>query len=280
MQFLGKADEYLLLQAITADNCHLLKAHIESSLSILWNQEAGTTLLVDGVSHTLAKNQLIFLTEFHQVKVLKVNTIRLIKFNKPFYCILDHDNEVSCKGLLFFGASRLPSIHLPKEEEEKFETLWNMFRLEMQSRDSLQIEMLQMMLKRLIILCTRISKEQNQQDGLEVSSLDLIREFNFLVETHFKSKHTVAEYAALLNKSPKTLSNFFAKNHDKTPLQIIQERILMEARRQLAHTDEAVKIIAYEVGFDSIQSFSRFFKSKEGVSPNDFRKRIREKVLS
>ena len=153
-----------------------------------------------------------------------------------------------------------------------------MFKIEMKSRDSLQIEMLQMMLKRLIILCTRLIKEQNQQSQLELPTLDLIREFNFLVEIHFKEKHTVAEYAALLNKSPKTLSNFFAKHHDKTPLQIIQGRILLEARRMLAHTDHPVKIIAYEVGFDSIQSFSRFFKSKEGLSPNDFRKKMKEKI--
>jgi len=283
MLFQGKANEYLLLQDITPQNYHLLNESIESGqsvLSVLWSQEAGTELIIDGIPYTLEKNQLIFLTEFHQVKVKKVTSTRLIRFNRLFYCILDHDNEVSCKGLLFFGASKVPSILLPAEEEEKFETLWNMFRIEMKSRDSLQIEMLQMMLKRFIILCTRLIKEQNQQDQLEVSDLNLIREFNFLVESHFKNKHTVAEYAALLNKSPKTLSNFFAKNHDKTPLQIIQGRILLEARRQLAHKNEPIKIIAYAIGFDSIQSFSRFFKSKAGVSPNEFRKKMRVKTLS
>ena len=154
MQFQGKANEFLLLQDITPQNCHLLNESIESGqsvLSVLWSQEGGTELIIDGIPYTLQKNQLIFLTEFHQVKVQKVKSTRLIRFNRLFYCILEHDNEVSCKGLLFFGASKVPNILLPEEEEEKFETLWNMFRIEMKSRDSLQIEMLQMMLKRFII---------------------------------------------------------------------------------------------------------------------------------
>ena len=189
MQFQGRTNEYLLLTDITSQNCHILNEPIESSLSILWTQEEGTELIIDGITYTLAKNQVIFLTEFHKVEVIKVNSIRFIRFNRSFYCILDHDNEVSCKGLLFYGASTVPSISLPEEELEKFETLWTMFKIEMKSRDSLQIEMLQMMLKRLIILCTRLIKEQNQQSQLELPTLDLIREFNFLVEIHFKEKH-------------------------------------------------------------------------------------------
>jgi hypothetical protein len=59
---------------------------------------------------------------------------------------------------LFFGASQFPKITIP--EEEKFEILWKMFAIEMESKDDLQNDMLLMMLKRLLILCTRIYKEQ------------------------------------------------------------------------------------------------------------------------
>jgi len=148
-----------------------------------------------------------------------------------------------------------------------------MFLLEMASKDKLQIEMLQMMLTRLIILCTRLRKEQGEV-LLDTETHDVVREFNYLVETHFKTKHTVSEYADLLNKSPKTLSNFFAKQKQRSPLQVIQQRILLEARRLLAYTEMAIKEIAYEIGFDSVQTFSRFFKKKEGVSPLEYRKQL------
>jgi AraC-like DNA-binding protein len=51
--------------------------------------------------------------------------------------------------------------------------------------------------------------------------LDIVREYN-LVESNFKTKHQVADYAEMLNKSPKTLSNLFKKYNEKSPLQVIQ----------------------------------------------------------
>ncbi len=278
MLFTGKTEEFLLLKDITPENCDILKDQLESSLSILWSQGADSCLIIDEVEHCIGKNQLIFLTEFHRVQVKKVDQLRLIRFNRPFYCVRDHDNEVGCKGILFYGASRVPIINIPTEEIEKFETLWKMFILEMKSRDTLQIEMLQMMLTRLIILCTRLIKEQTNVHQLDKETHDIVRSFNYLVETNFKSKHTVGEYAELLNKSPKTLSNLFSKQNQKTPLQIIQERVLLEARRLLAYTEKGVSEIAYEIGFDSLQSFSRFFKNKQGVSPVEYRKQ-RAKTL-
>ncbi len=274
MQFLGRTEEYLILKDITRDNCTVLKERIESSLSMIWSKEDDTHLIIDGQAFHLLKDQLIFLTEFHKVEIKRVDKVRLIRFNRPFYCIHDNDSEVGCKGLLFFGASNVPRIHIPKEDLDKFETVYKMFVMEMESKDKLQIEMLQMMLKRFIILCTRLYKEQSVDNKLDEPQIDLVRSFSYLVEMHYKEKHGVAEYADLLNKSPKTLSNVFSKHQEKRPLQIIQERILLEARRLLAYSDSSVKEIAYELGFDSIQGFSRLFKNKEGVSPVDYRKSV------
>ncbi len=273
MKFIGITEEYLILKDIGTDNHDILKEKIKSSLSILWNTEGETVLLIDKVEYRLKKDQLIFLTEFHNVEIKKIDMLRMVRFNRPFYCIKDHDNEIGCKGVLFYGASKVPIVNIPDDELEKFELLWKMFKIEMQSRDKLQIEMLQMMLKRFIILCTRLRKEQGEVQ-LDKETHDVVREFNFLVEMHFKTKHSVAEYADLLNKSPKTLSNSFSKQNQKSPLQIIQERILLEARRLLAYSEMAVKEIAYEIGFDSVQTFSRFFKNKEGISPLEYRKRV------
>ena len=263
MKFLGHTDEYLQLETIDKNSCHILKEKIESSLSVLWFQSDGNELIIDGKEYRFLKNQIIFLTEFHQVDIKHIDTIRFLRFNRSFYCILDHDEEVGCKGALFFGASQLPVIQIPKASLEQFQTLWNMFDIEMNSNDHLQIDMLQMMLKRYLILCTRLFKEQEDYPEANKES-NIIREFNFLVEQHFKTKHTVAEYAELLYKSPKTLSNIFLKMGSKTPLQYIQERKLLEAKRRLRYSNMQIQEIAYEIGYEDIQAFSRFFKKKSG----------------
>jgi AraC family transcriptional activator of pobA len=275
MEYKGHTDEYLLLTEVTHNNCYLLKENASNGQSLLWMTADDNQLNIDGRDYTFNQNDVVCLTQYHRVGVIKVSGIRMVRFNRPFFCVIDHDSEVGCKGVLFFGASQLPVFQIPAEELEKFDILWRMFSIEMQSQDSLQIEMLQMMLKRLLILSTRLYKAQNMA-GLasENGQADLVREFNFLVEQHFKTKHTVAEYADLLFKSPKTISNLFTRLGKKTPLQLIQERKMLEARRMLRYTDLPVKEIAYALGYEDLQTFSRFFKVQERVSPSEFRSQV------
>jgi AraC family transcriptional regulator, transcriptional activator of pobA len=275
MRYSGASKEQLHIDTISGNNRSALSSHASDVMTVFWGINDDTKLIVDGVEITLQRSQIVFLTEFHKVTVQDVGLLRLIRFNRPFYCIVDHDQEVSCKGILFFGASQVPVITVPVKEHEKFETLWAMFTIEMQSKDNLQKEMLQMMLKRFIILCTRLYKEQNRLMNFEKVQLAIIREFNYLVEIHFREKHSVTEYALLLNKSPKTLSNLFSQLSNKSPLQIIQDRILLESKRLLFYTDKTIKEIAYETGFEDIQTFSRFFKTKEDVSPKEFRMKVK-----
>ena len=272
MKFIGHTQEYLFLETIDGHSCDILKEQVESSLSILWFQSDTNILIIDGKEEVFYKNQIIFLTEFHQIVPKKIGKIRFLRFNRPFYCILDHDSEIGCKGILFFGASQLPVISLDLLDLEKFDTLWKMFTIEMKSNDNLQIDMLQMMLKRYLILCARRYKSQENYPQ-ERNETDLVREYNFLVEQHFRNKHSVADYAELLHKSPKTISNIFSKMDSKSPLKYIHERISLEARRLLYYTDHPIKEIAYQLGFEDIQAFSRFFKKQEGISPSEFKEK-------
>lgn len=272
MQYQGRNQELLILENVEGKGIHSLHLPmIPGSLTFLWFKTR-QSIHIDGTALQLKANQVLCLTEFHRLETEKFGRVRLIRFNRPFYCIKDHDNEVSCKGLLFYTATEPPIITIPKSETNKFEILWEMFLIEMATADNLQFEMLQMMLKRFIIFCTRIYKSQYAMPQNIARGWDVIREFNLLVETHFREVHTVAGYAAKLNKSPKTLSNYFLRQRNKSPLQVIQERIMLEARRLLRYSDKSVKEIAYEIGYEDVQSFSRAFQQKEGIPPSAFRK--------
>ncbi|UMB52991.1 helix-turn-helix domain-containing protein [Lutibacter sp. A64] len=272
MLYNGPTNEYLKVELIDAKNCSILKENVESSLTLIWCLDDTTVLTIDNKKHHFKKNEIVCFTEFHKIETTAIGKLQMIRFNRAFYCIIDHDSEISCKGILFFGASQLPILKLLNKDIEPFETLFKVFKHEMDSNDKLQLEMLQMLLKRLLILCTRIYKEQHNYSALTNASSDIVREYNFLVEMHFKTKHSVAEYAEILNKSPKTLSNLFSKLETKTPLQFIQDRIMLETRRLLRYTDNSIKEIAYQVGYEDIQSFSRFFKKNEGISPSEYKK--------
>ena len=270
MKFTGNANEYLQLEILEPKNSKILAEAMEKSLTVLWFESGLNELIIDGEERVFKKNQIVFFTEFHRVKVKRIEKIRYLKYNQPFYCVQDKDIEVACKGMLFFGASTLPVVTIPNDLLDTFETIWKLFNIEIQTADHLQFNMLQMMLKRYLILCTRMYKKQENYPELKVES-DIVREFNFLVENHFKTRHSLSDYAALMNKSKKTISNIFSKIGSKTPLQYIQDRKMLEARRLLQYSDLQVQEIAYEIGYHDIQTFSRFFKNNEGISPSKFK---------
>ncbi len=243
------------------------------AINFLWNRnDEDIEIQVDDVAIVLKPNQLITLTYLQHVSYKNTHLpLTSFLFNREFYCISDHDSEVSCNGILFFGTQDLPIITIPPSQERKFNTLYEVFEDEFSTPDKIQGDMLQMLLKRLIIIATRLAKEQLIVKKLDNEQIDVVRKFNVLVDTHYKTKRKVSEYADLLFKSPKTLSNLFSIYNQKTPQQIILERVALEAKRLINFTDKQNQEIAYELGFNDPAHFSRFFKKMTNFSPSQYR---------
>ncbi|TKD65228.1 helix-turn-helix domain-containing protein [Flavobacterium sp. ASW18X] len=245
----------------------------DHTIKILWNRNtAPVQVCVDDYTITLKPNQLVSITYLQEVSFSKTQLpLTSFSFNREFYCIIDHDEEVSCNGILFFGTQDLPIVSIPYTLQQRFETLFSVFVEEFTTPDKIQGQMLQMLLKRLIIMVTRLAKEQLIVKALNNDQIETIRKFNVLVDIHYKTKRKVSDYAELLHKSPKTLSNLFAIYNQKTPQHIILERLALEAKRLMNFTDKQNQEIAYELGFNDPAHFSRFFKKMTQFTPSEYR---------
>ncbi|MEZ5047186.1 MAG: helix-turn-helix domain-containing protein [Chitinophagaceae bacterium] len=244
---------------------------LKTKLSIIWNIGKTANFYIDKEKITVKKNCIIFLTELHKIKNYDFDQLHIIQFNKDFHCIENHDTDIACKGLLFFGSSHIPKITIPNTELNKFNLLWDVFQMELDENDQYKLEMLRSLLKRFLIICVREYRKKHFEIAMDTQGIAVIREYNYLVEQHFKTLTKVSDYANLLYKSPKTLSNTFSKYIDKSPLQIINNRRLLEAKRQLLYTDMSVNEIADDLSFTDIQAFSHFFKKQTGKTPSDFK---------
>ena len=273
------SNEIISLYELNPGNSDIVLNVRETDMTFIWNVAERMDITVDKIPFQLGNNQIIFLTEFHRIDHIDVESARMVRFNQPFYCVVNHDNEVGSKGLLFFGATGVPIINIDENSVRDFELTWEIFWSEMHKTDILQQDMLQALLKRMLILSVRILRQSNNLGKLDNTQGEIVREFNFLVDKHFATHHDVAFYAAQLNKSPKTLSNLFSLVSTRTPLNIIHDRIMIHARRQINYSNLSIKEIAYELGYDDVQTFSRFFKSKEGVSPGHYRERLEQPLL-
>lgn len=229
-------------------------------------------VMIDEMAYTMPAHSLLPLVSNQVFKFEKPEALVSWQFNREFYCIVDHDVEVSCVGFLFFGIHHPMFIQLTADELKKIGIIEQLFLEDMREKDRMQGEMLRTLLKRLIIKSTRLAKMQAEGcQQMTDEKYDTIRRFNLLVEVHFRQQHEVNFYAEALNRSPKTLTNVFRICNYPSPLHLIHQRIILEAKRFLHYTAKSGKEIGYELGFESAAHFSRFFKLKTGVNLSRFR---------
>lgn len=259
---------------------HFFRERHNRLLTIAWNRGDDQTVVIDGIEYVFPAQSVLPLMVNQSFDFACPERIVAWQFDREFYCIVDHDKEVSCVGLLFYGSKGSLFLDLDTDEQRKFGALLTVFEDEFTTNDSVQGEMLRMLLKRLIIKLTRLAKQQYIDPTLSDNDLDIVRQFNLLVENNYRKLHAVSDYAELLNKSPKTLSNLFALYNQKSPLTLIHERIALEARRLLLYTDKSTKEIAYELGFEEGAHFSRFFKKEVGLPPSEFKDQLRLKLTN
>ena len=246
--------------------------------TIAWNRGMEMTVFIDEAAFAFKANSILPIMLNQSFRFERPEDIVAWQFNRDFYCIVNHDAEVGCVGFIFFGPSPMMFVKLEAIDIDMMNKLVSVFEQEYTSDDDIKGEMLRMLLVRLIIKTTRLAKMQYLgTEEVKEEKFNLIRKFNLLVETHFRKEHQVQFYAGLLSKSPKTISNIFSLYSKKSPQQIIQDRIITEARRLFYYTDKSVKEIADELGFDDSAHFSKYFKNATSQNPSEVKK-IKQKA--
>ena len=136
-------------------------------------------------------------------------------------------------------------------------------------------DFLKHLLKLFLISIQRLGKRNNYKNSSfnNQNNITLLK-FKQALEINFKNVHSVKEYASILNISSKTLTNHTTEIALKTPLELINDRIILEAKRLLSHSSLNINEIGFQLGYEDPSYFVKFFKRQTKKSPSDFRKAI------
>lgn len=271
MTYNTNLNEFLTIADIDSNSKSAIFDIDAAELTLIWNRGGTMHINIDKVCYEISKNAIFFLNSFHRIQGIDLVSARMLRFSKAL-CSSGQDNNIDLRSLCDFSGGQLKITSLNEEQLNHLESAWSFFCNEMNSADTLQKDMLSLLLKRILRLCSKTEDCERQKKNQP----DIVSSFNFLVEDHFSEHHDVAFYASKLNKSPKTLSILFSLVMGCPPKDFIHDRIMADARNQIRHTHKSIKEIAYDLGYEDIQTFSRFFKNKEGISPLHYREKLKE----
>ncbi len=169
--------------------------------------------------------------------------------------------------------------HAP-DTAERLEPLLRLIGAEM--NDSLAGSRL--MLDGLIAAVLVLLWRQGEANALERSEPgrrgEQFRAFRALIDKHLFEHWPVQRYAEVLGLTERQLHRLCRAHSGKSPLDIVQDRLVLEAQRKLIHIAAPVALLAYELGFEDPAYFWRFFKRRVGLTPSAYRDRERARVLA
>lgn len=162
-----------------------------------------------------------------------------------------------------------PVIKLSDEAFSKLMYEFNAIKEELKSENSL----VHLINARAAVIAAIVSKEAEQifTEFKVYQSNPRLAKFNMLIDEFYKEEKSVVFYAEKLHISANYL-NILCKKHLKvSATQLIQQRIIIEAKRLLKSGDLSIKEIAFELGFTDHAYFSNFFKAQTDLTPSEFR---------
>jgi len=266
---------YFELTALTVSTyCVANKSEISDSYRIYWIEDGSGTYQIDFNEFTIEGSGIFCLSpgQVFTVQSEKVKSAFQIAFDKDFYCVEAHGKEIACNGLLFNNVHRATVVSVKEEEKNIFQNIVNQLISELQSKGSAHQDMLETYLRMFLIQTLRlVDTEELTTLPITHQQDQLAQDFIALVEKHFKKEHTVTGYAEKLFIAPKSLTKRLSALDYPSPSQIIKDRLILEAKRQLKFSNKTVKEIAFELGFDDPAYFSRLFSKGTGSSPAKYR---------
>jgi AraC family transcriptional activator of pobA len=127
-----------------------------------------------------------------------------------------------------------------------------------------------------VIMARTLAREDERRLSVADKGVEQARRFRSLVETHFKEHWTVAAYASELAITPTHLNRICRSVLGRSALEVIHDRLLLEAKRSLTYTSMTVKEVSNALCFSDPAYFTRFFAKNAGQSPTAFRDARRE----
>lgn len=194
----------------------------------------------------------------------------VVNFNDSLFASIYQNQYFLREFPLFNQISGSPVNNLESGVALELEQTFAAMLEEYEHGENYKLDMLRGMLLTILVRLSRVAPEPFQA-GISKHQINLIRQFESLIEQHFREKKLPKAYAEMLFISPNHLNALTNQMIGKSAGAMIRERIMLEAKRLLVNSDLMISQIAAILQFEDNAYFTRFFKKHLGTSPEAFR---------
>lgn len=257
------------------DEADLLLPHRKNHYLIVLIRKGGTRQWLDMTPYTLKSNTVYFYVPNRII--VKESTEALwatgIAFTKEFLSL--QENSAMAKLPIIESLKGGHELLLEDSDLVFVEDHLAKINQEYRNPGEWQQRMLTAYLTVLLTYLSRLYVEQHKSIDTSVDKV-LLKSFQSKINESFKELKEVGDYASELNISAGHLSEVVKIQSGKPAIKHIHERLVLEAKRLLFHTNNSLKEIAFDLGFSDASYFNRFFKRETEVTPAEYRTKIRE----
>jgi AraC-like DNA-binding protein len=261
------------------DNAFFDHLQRNNYFSLIWVQAGSGQVKADFAEYDFGGQTLFAFAPYQPYMLASDGPIAgiAICFHYDFFCIHKHHKEIELNGVLYNNVYQPPLVKVDDQAAAIFKMLCEQIKTEMQQTALAQHELLVSYLKIFLITASRLKIEQ-QPGAMEIlkdsNEPFVLQQLKDAIEANFKTKHSPGDYAEMLYMTARSLARITKSHFNKTLSSLINERIIIEAKRELYLTDKNIKEIAYELGYEDEYYFSRFFKVNTDVSPQTYRESV------
>ena len=249
--------------------------HRHNFQEILWVRSGQGKHVIDGNELTIQPTTfyLIAKGQVHQL-ITGIDLDGLvIRFTDAFLPNFLSEEMGHYQTVLFNNVTINHTLPVPPEALANFEALLGLLLAEFGGEDGRSNqEVLRHLLTVLLVKLGKVQQEVVRGAGTAVSpEAQLFHQFTLLLEENHSQTHAVADYAQMLNIAPRQLSDITRQLVGRTAKHLIEDRLILEARRLLTFTNLSVKEIAHRLGYKDPSHFSKIFKKNTHTTPQDYK---------
>lgn len=280
LSMLNQTDGSLLFNLYKfEENCFFGQVQRNNYFTLIWVKEGSGKVKTGFSEFDFNANTLFAFAPFQPFVFSTESEIKgiVINFHPEFMFIHQQEKEKAFKEVLYNNGNQSPFVAIDNSSVTTFDLLCQNIEAEIQNPSLAQHDLLVAYLRIFLINASRLKIEQQPTTvpGVKESKEHhILQKLKDAIEANFRAKHSPGDYAAMLYVTTKTLAKVSKSYYNKTLSNIINERIIVEAKSELYLTNKAIKEIAYELGYEDEYYFSRFFKVNTNVSPQKYRETV------